>query len=242
MRPSRSPMSSPVFFTKKGDGSLRLCCDYRYLNSHTVKSHYPLPLTRNQIERVAQAKIYSKFDLRHAYYQLRVKEGQEWLTSIKTPIGQYEFLVMPEGPQEAVAHFQLMINDILSDFLGVFCAGHIDDFLVYSNTEEEHIIHVRKLLTRLLQHDLFVKLEKCIFHVYSIEFLGYILSPAGIKLNPKRVQAVTQWPTPSSAHDVQVFLGLANGFQPFIDHFSSKALPLTSLLKRGTPFKWDKAE
>ena len=109
--------------------------------------------------------------------------GDEWKTAFRTRYGHFEYLVMPFGLTNAPATFQSYINEVLRTYLDEFCVAYIDDILIYSRTLEEHIEHVRKILKKLLEHGLYVKLEKCQFHVQEIEFLGYILSPEGVSIS-----------------------------------------------------------
>ncbi|XP_015224357.1 PREDICTED: RNA-directed DNA polymerase homolog [Cyprinodon variegatus] len=176
IRPSSSPLGAGFFFVGKKDGSLRPCIDYRGLNQITVKNKYPLPLLASAFEPVQGATVFTKLDLRNAYHLLRIRDGDEWKAAFKTPLGQFEYLVMPFGLTKAPACFQALVNDVLRDFLNVFVFVYIDDILIYSKDLSEHKKHVRLVLQRLLENKLFVKAEKCEFHQPSVTFLG--LSPA----------------------------------------------------------------
>jgi len=239
IRPSTSPFGSPVLFVKKADGSLRLCVDYRALNKITVKNRYPLPLTSEIMDRLKGATRFTRLDIRDAFNRLRVAKGDEWKTAFRTRYGYFEYLVMPFGLCNAPASFQAYINDALREYLDEFCIAYMDDVLVYSHgTLEEHITHVRKVLTRLQEHELYVKLEKCEFHVQETRFLGFIISPNGIAMEPDRIKTVTEWPVPRSIHDIQVFLGFANFYRRFIKAYSRVVLPITDLLRKTKKFLW----
>ncbi|SOV09593.1 uncharacterized protein UDID_19021 [Ustilago sp. UG-2017a] len=230
IRPSKSPARSPVLFVPKKDGGLRLCVDYRGLNEITVKNRAPLPLIEEQLFLLRKARIYTKLDLRAAYNLIRIAKGDEWKTAFGTQLGLYEYLVMPFGLANAPAHFQSFINDIFRDIIGVYVVVYLDDFLIFSDTEELHVKHVTEALTRLRSNRLFAKLSKCEFHTKTVEFLGYIIKPTGIEMDPEKVQTVKEWPMPVSIHDIQRFLGFANFYQRFIAHFAWIAKPLTSLV------------
>jgi hypothetical protein len=244
IRPSTSPSGAPILFAKKKDGSLRLCVDYRALNRITRKNRYPLPLISEAMDRLVGAKIYTKIDLRHAYNRIRIKAGDEWKTAFRTRYGHFEYLVMPFGLVNAPATFQGFINQVLSDFLDVFCIVYLDDILIYSDSEEEHTEHVRKVLERLLKHGLYANLGKCEFRVKKVEYLGFILRPDGVAMDPSRVDTIREWPEPKCHRDVQVFLRFANFYRRFIHRFSRIAQPLSNLLRGGkagkfrTPFSW----
>ncbi|SYW75193.1 uncharacterized protein UHO2_03587 [Ustilago hordei] len=160
IRPSKSLAQSPVLFVPKKDGGLRLCVDYRGLNEITVKNRAPLPLIEEQLFLLRKARIYTKLDLRAAYNLIWIAKGDEWKTAFGTQLGLYEYLVMPFGLANAPAHFQLFINDIFQDIIRVYVVVYLDDFLIFSDTEEAHVKHVTEVLTRLRNNRLFAKLSK----------------------------------------------------------------------------------
>ncbi|KAJ1582988.1 hypothetical protein NDA12_006680 [Ustilago hordei] len=237
IRPSKSPARSPVLFVPKKDGGLRLCVDYRGLNEITVKNRAPLPLIEEQLFLLRKARIYTKLDLRAAYNLIRIAKGDEWKTAFGTQLGLYEYLVMPFGLANAPAHFQSFINDIFRDIIGIYVVVYLDDFLIFSDTEEAHVKHVTEVLARLRSNRLFAKLSKCEFHTKTVEFLGYIIKPTGIEMDPEKVRTVKEWPMPESIHDIQRFLGFANFYRRFIAHFARIAKPLTALVKPIERFK-----
>uniref|UniRef100_A0A3Q3GHN4 Gypsy retrotransposon integrase-like protein 1 n=1 Tax=Kryptolebias marmoratus TaxID=37003 RepID=A0A3Q3GHN4_KRYMA len=238
IRPSSSPLGAGFFFVGKKDGSLRPCIDYRGLNNITVKNKYPLPLLSSAFEPVHGATVFSKLDLRNAYHLLRIRKGDEWKTAFKTPIGHFEYLVMPFGLSNAPAFFQALVNDVLRDFLNVFVFVYLDDILIYSKTLEEHKHHVRQVLQRLLENKLYVKAEKCEFHQSSVSFLGFILGGGRVRPTEEKIRAVLEWPTPQTRKQLQRFLGFANFYRRFIRNYSQTALPLTALTSTKIPFSW----
>ena len=132
---------------------------------------------------------------------------------------------MPFGLTNAPAVFQHMANDIFRDFLDIFTIIYLDDILIYSKTQEEHNNHVRQVLQRLREFGLYAKLEKCCFDRNQVEFLGYMVSPEGIFMDPKKVQTILDWKTPGSVRDLQCFLGFANFYHKFIKIYSKVVLP-----------------
>ncbi|KAK3521410.1 hypothetical protein QTP70_004340 [Hemibagrus guttatus] len=236
IRPSTSPAAAGFFFVGKKDGGLRPCIDYRGLNAITVPYPYPLPLVPAVLEQLRGARIFSKLDLRSAYNLVRIKKGDEWKTAFHTTHGHYEYRVMPFGLTNAPAVFQALINGVFQDLLGKWVIAYIDDILVYSASLEEHVLHVREVLSRLQQHHLYVKLEKCEFHRSTVTFLGYVVSRRGVEMDEVKVRAVTDWSAPTTVRELQRFLGFANFYRRFIRNYSSVAGPLTSLL-RGKPKK-----
>lgn len=242
IRPSESPAAAPILFVKKKDGTLRLCVDYRRINNITIKNRYPLPLIPELLDRLKSATIFSKIDLRGAYNLLRIAEGDEWKTAFRTRYGLFEYLVMPFGLTNAPASFQHLMNNNFRDMLDKFIVIYLDDILVFSQTESEHIQHVKEVLERLRKTGLFAKGEKCEFHCTSVEFLGFIVYPGGVKMDPRKVQDITAWPTPKNLHELRSFLGFANFYRRFIKDYSAVVHPLTSLTKNDTPYIWGTAQ
>ena len=238
IRPSKSPFGSPVLFVKKPDGSLRLCVDYRKLNDITIKNRYALPLISELFDRLKNAKYFTRLDMADAYNQLRIAEGDEYKTAFHTRYGHFEYLVMPFGLTNAPASFQAYANDCLREFLDLFCVVYLDDVLIFSETFEEHVCHVKKVLSRLRKYGLTCKLSKCEFHVTSVSFLGFVISPNGISMEPDRVTAITEWPVPTSVHDIQIFLGFANFYRRFIEGYSRITAPISAFLRKNQHFHW----
>jgi len=238
IRASQSPASSPVLFVKKSDGGLRFCVDYRALNALTVKNRYPLPLISETLQKLSKAVIYTKLDIIAAFNRLRMAKGDEWMTAFACQYGLYEYTVMPFGLCNGPASFQGYINHILSDSLFEFCTAYLDDILIFSSSREEHVVHVRRVLDRLIEAGLQVDVTKCEFHATEVHYRGLIVTTSGVRMDPKKVETIKNWETPSNVKDVQSFLGFANFYRRFIPRFSAVASPLTALTKKDKPFRW----
>src|SRR5690606_7802766 len=167
--------------------------------------------------------------------------GDEWKTAFKTRFGLFEYTVMPFGLANAPAIFQAMMDEIFSDIKDFFVVVYLDDILVFSDTEDQHVEHLKTVLKRLQDNKLYCKLEKCQLFAKSLTYLGYVISPEGVAMDPSKTSTIAQWPAPKNKHDVQVFLGFANFYRKFIANFASLALPLTALLKKEAAFQWDAA-
>ncbi|KAK9395798.1 hypothetical protein NXF25_019159 [Crotalus adamanteus] len=238
IQPARSRIAAPVIFQGKKDGGLRLCMDFRGLNAVCTENMYPLPLLKDMLTHLSQGRVFTKLDLREAYYRIRIKPGDEWKTAFNCPLGSFQFTVMPFGLKGAPAVFMQTINAVLHEHLYHGVLVYLDDILIYSKTMEEHIRLVREVLHKLLQAQLFVKLSKCEFHKTRIEYLGYKISASGIEMDPAKVKAVLEWQVPRTRRQLQSFLGFANFYRQFVPDFARVALPLTELLKtRNSPVK-----
>ncbi|TKA49304.1 hypothetical protein B0A49_13706, partial [Cryomyces minteri] len=241
IRASSSPAASPVLFVRKPGGGLRFCVDYRALNAISVKNRYPIPLIRETLDRLCQAKVYTKLDIIAAFNRLRIAKGDEWKTAFRTRYGLYEYLVMPFGLANAPSSFQHYINDVLREHLDVFCTAYIDDIPIYSNSLEEHRHHVRLVLRALRTAGLQIDIEKCTFHATEVLYLGQVITTKGIRMDPKKVETVQEWKTPKNVKDVRAFIGFAGFYRRFIHRFSTIVDPLVRLTKKDTPFSWNMA-
>ena len=213
IRHSTLSTSTPILFVKKKDGSLQLCIDYHRLNLLTKKNWYPLPLIGETLDWLSGAKIYTKLDIWVAYNWVQMKEGDEWKTTFQTWYGHYEYCVMPFGLANALATFQGFINYALWDLLDICCITYLDDILIYSDDDTEHVEHVQAILKCLQEHGLYVKLEKCKFHTWCVGFVGYVVTPNGVSMEENCVSTIHDWPKPQIHRKVQVFLGFANFYQ-----------------------------
>jgi transposase InsO family protein len=238
IRESKSPAGYPVFYVPKPDGGLRLCVDYRHLNEITVKNAYTLPLIQELRDRLQGAMWFTKFDIPAAFHRIRIKKGDEWKTAFRTHFGHYEYVVMPFGLTNAPATFQSYINNVLREYIDVFVCVYIDDILIYSRTIEEHVEHVRKVLHALKKYNLRLKPSKSEFHKQRVTFVGCVVTPDGLEVDPDKIAKVQEWPVPTSVKEVQSFHGFANYYRQFIRGFSKVAAPLTSLMSKSKEFIW----
>jgi hypothetical protein len=161
IRPSSSPWGCPALFVKKIDGILRLCVDYRPLNAVTIKNKYPLPRIDVLFDQLAGAKVFSKIDLRSGYHQIKIRPCDIPKTAFSTRYGLYEYLVMSFGLTNAPAYFMYLMNSVFMIELDKLVVVFINDILVYSKSEEEHVEHLRIVLQRLRDHKLYAKFSKC---------------------------------------------------------------------------------
>jgi transposase InsO family protein len=239
IRPSASPAGHGVLFVPKKDGSLRLCVDYRPLNAITIKDRYPLPLIHEIQDQIRGAKWFTKLDITDAYNHIRIAEGDEWKTAFRTKFGHFEYLVMPFGLTNAPASFQRFINEVLQEYLHSFVIVYLDDILIFSKREEEHVGHVRRILRKLQEVNIKLKLKKCEFHVQETEFLGHWISTEGIHMDQNKIKAILDWPQPRNVKEVQQFIGLVNYYRRFIGGYANIMHSLFALLKKAKEFEWD---
>ena len=232
IRPSRSPWGAPMFLVAKPDGTRRMVIDYRLLNAQTIRNRYPLPRVGELFDQLGKARYFSKIDLRTGYWQIRVDDDSIDKTAFTSRFGHYEWLVLPMGLTNAPAAFMSLMEDTFRSELNKFVLLFLDDILIYSDTLEEHEQHLRVVLQRLRDQQLYAKRSKCQFFRSEVEFLGHHVGRNGLRMVESKVASVENWPTPTCQSDVEQFLGLAGYYRPFIRDLSKIAAPLAALTGR----------
>ena len=239
LRRSEAPDACSFFFINKKDGKLRPVQDYRPLNAITRKNVAPIPLIPELIDKLLGAWFFTKLDVRWGYNNIHIQEGDEWKTAFKTPMGLYESLVMNFGLCNAPAIFQTFMDEQLKDLIAT---GHmviyLDDILIFADNKAELERLIHRVLQCLLDLDLFLQPEKCLFNRTSVEYLGLIISEGKLCMDPIKLEAVRKWPRPKTVKDIQKFLGFCNFYQRFVKGYSELTCPLFDLTKKGEPFIW----
>ena len=242
IQPSSSPWASPVVMVRKKDGTHRFCVDYRALNAVTKPDLYPLPRIDDLLDQLGEARFFSTLDLASGYWQIPVSEDAIEKTAFVVPQGLYEFRVMPFGLMNAPSVFQRLMTRVLmglnpaddSDFVAVY----IDDVLIFSRTLEEHIEHLKSVITRLQESGLKLKPSKCHFLREEVEYLGHVITPQGLKPTQRLTAAVADFSIPTNLQELRRFLGLSSYYRRFIPQFARIAKPLHDLTRKDTPFLW----
>jgi hypothetical protein len=239
IHPSSSPWGAPVLFVQKKDGSQRMCVDYRSLNDVTMKNKYLLPRIEDLFDQMRGARVFSKIDLRSRNHQMKIRLYDIPKMAFSTRYGLYEFTVMSFGLTNAQAYLMNLMNKVFMEYLDRFVVVSIDDILIYSKSDSDHEEHLRLVLQKLRDNQLYAKYRKCEFRIDEVPFLGHIISNGGISVDPAKVMEIMAWSIPSTVTEVRSFLGLAGYYRRFIEGFSKIAKPMTSLLEKGREFKWD---
>ena len=242
IEPSKSPWASPVVLVRKKDGSHRFCIDYRALNAVTKQDTYPIPRISDLLDQLGESRFFSTLDLASGFWQIKVHPDSQEKTAFVTPQGLFEFKVMPFGLCNAPAVFQRLMQQVLMglnppqgpDFVSVY----IDDVLVFSKTFKEHLQHLRQVIDRLEKAGLKLKPSKCHFARKEVEYLGHVITPQGVKTNPKLVEAVRDFQAPRDVKGLRRFLGMSSYYRKFIPNFAKVAEPLHRLTRKDVVFKW----
>lgn len=238
VKPSSSPYRANFVLVKKKDGTWRPCIDFRMLNNVTKKDVYPLPRIDETLDTLGSAKIFSTLDLASGYWQVELDKKSQEKTAFYCRKGLFEFTVMPFGLCNAPSTFQRLMDLVLNGFLWNFCTVYLDDIVIFSPSFDEHLVHIQKVFERLRQAGLTLKGSKCEFGRKEVPYLGHIISADGVKPDPKKIDAIVQWPVPKDKKELASFMGLMQYYRRFSQNFSMKAAPLNDLRKAATAFNW----
>lgn len=230
IRESNSPFASPIVLVRKKDGSLRLCVDYRMLNSKTRKDAFPLPRIEESLDALAGARWFTTLDLASGYNQVPVAEQDKPKTAFCTPFGLFEWNRMPFGLCNAPSTFQRLMQRMFGDQQGQSLLLYLDDIIVFSSTVSQHLQRMEIVLSRLQKEGLKVKLEKCAFFQKEVRYLGHVISSQGVSTDPAKIEAVAEWQRPRHVSELRSFLGFASYYRRFVEGFAKLAGPLHKLV------------
>ena len=250
---SLSPWASPVIVVPKKSAPdeplrRRLVIDYRKINSlqQQIKradkstgclSLYLLPKIDKMFAKLNGSRIFSTTDLRSGYYHIGLTEGSRPKSAFVVPMGKFEFLRTPFGLSQVPAYFQLLINNVLQG-CSKFPMGYLDNIIIFSKTEEEHLEHLEKIFKKLREYGLKMKREKCNFFKKHLQYLGHLVLEEGFKPLPEKIKSIKHMPPPKTAKEVKQFLGLAGYYRKFVPRFADLSRPLTNLTRQSVEFEW----
>lgn len=231
VRESSSPWAAPVVLVHKKDRSWRFCVDYRKLNAVTHKDAYPLPRIEESLTNLTPAMWYSTLDLASGYWQVEVVTEDQKKTAFTTPLGLYQFERMPFGLCNAPATFQRLMQHCLAGQVYDHLLIYLDDVIVYSPDFQSHRNHLACVFLRLQDHGLKLQPGKCKLFRREVKYLGHVVSGQGVATDLEKTQAVWDWPVPTTAKQVKLFLGFVGYYRCFISGFAWIAALLTHLLQ-----------
>ena len=234
-----------VFAAKYKDDQLvgwRICGDYRDLNAQTKADAEPLPLPEQILDQLQGSCIFSKLDLLKGFNQIPVDVDSRPLMAVSTPDGLYQPTVMPFGARNAPSAFQREMRRVLRDKLGKGVEVFVDDVIIHSSSEDQHIELLKWVLQRLRDEHYYAHPEKCEFMLDEVSFLGHVVNSAGIAMQKHKVAAVRDWPVPTTKKEVRAFLGLAGYYRRFVRGFAQIAEPLTVLTGDRMVWRWAEAQ
>ena len=238
IEPSRSPWNFPLLCVPKKDGTYRVVVDFRRLNKITVTDHYPMPSMKDLISNIGKRKIYSTIDLLSGFLQVPLDEQSRQMTAFNSSSGRFQYKRMPFGLKSSPATFVRLMDIVLHGLLGKQLNCYMDDLILGTDTLEEHLALLRKVLQRLREANLKLKFSKCLFFRKQLLYLGHTISEKGIMVNQDKCEAIQKFEPPTDKKSLRAFLGLSGFYRSFIKNYASIAAPLSDLLKENRAFIW----
>ena len=228
---------------KKDKGKKRVCIDPRALNNITEDNMYPIPRPDVLMDQMAGSKLFSLMDLTDGYHHIMIEDEDKHKTAFAVPgpsryQGLWQWKCMPFGLKGAPATFQNYMDVVLQEHLGKFVGAYLDDVNIFSKTKEEHLKYLRTIFQILREEQIYAKKKKCYFMQKKIPYLGHYISEAGIETDPKKVESIKDWPTPTSVKQVRRFMGLAGYYRKFVKGFAEIVTPISELTKESIAFEW----
>ena len=258
IKKSISPWASPIVVVPKKSAPgeaprWRMCVDFQKINELQPKTQrvdeqtdtqgnlslIPLPKIDEMYENLRGAKIFTTLDLRSGYYHIALDNESKAKTAFVTPFGKYEFNAVPFGLAQAPAYFQQLISIVLQD-CSDFAMAYLDDIIIFSQNEKDHLKHIEIIFKKLKKVDLKLKESKCDFFKKEIHYLGHLILVNGIQPFPEKLDSICNMPKPRSPKEINQFLGLTSYYRKFVPRFSDMARPLTKLLAHDCEFEWTK--
>ena len=244
---SNSPYNFPLLIVPKkpdsqGQIKTRMVIDYRALNEKTISDAYPLPNICDILDQLGGAKYFSTLDLASGFHQIPMDPDSQQKTAFSSAYGHYEYKRMPFGLKNAPSTFQRLMDQVLSGLQGLELFVYMDDIVIYASSLEEHSHKLKRLLGRLKTAGLTLQPDKCYFLKKEIAYLGHIITRDGVKPDPRKIEAVREFPRPKTRKNIKQFLGLIGYYRRFIHEFAKIAKPLTLLTKLGIKYHWDQPQ
>lgn len=236
---SQSAWSSPILLVPKKDKTFRFCVDYRRLNQVTKKDAYPIPFVSAILSKLGNARYLSSLDIKSAYHQVPVAKDAREYTAFTVPgRGLFQFKRMPFGLTNAPATWMRLIDKVLGPELEPYVFVYLDDIIVVTPTFETHIQTLKEIFDRLLKAGLTLSRDKCKFCLDELKYLGYRVDSQGLHVDPDKVSAILNVPSPRNVTEVRQMIGTAAWYSRFIPNFSTVIAPLTNLLRKNTRWNW----
>jgi hypothetical protein len=217
--PITSPYYSPMVMVIVKEVSWHMCPKFRSLNKLTIKDKFPIPFIHDLLDELSGGQFFTKLDLHYGYHHIHMKEEDIPKTAFQAHEGHYEFWVMTFGLCKDASTFQILMNHVFGPFLCHFFLVFFDNILIYSKNWKAHLSHVDRVLHLLSQHQLFFKQYKCDFGASEVKYLGHIVGKASFRVDPKKIEAMQDWPRPKTIKILHGFMGLTRYYSKFVRNY-----------------------
>src|SRR5436190_161936 len=239
IEPSKSEWSTPIVMIKKPNGSYRFCLDFRKLNSVSKKDAYPLPYMNAILDKLRAARYISTIDLSQAYFQIPLEKNSRELTAFTVPgKGLFHFTRMPYGLTGAPATFQRLLDRLIGPEMEPHAFAYLDDIVIVTQTFEEHLQWLKRVLTRIREAGLTINPEKSKFCRSQVKYLGFLVQQEGLKVDPDKTAPIVEYPSPKNIKQLRRFIGMASWYRRFIPQCATLLEPLTRLLRKNHSWEW----
>jgi len=238
IEPSRAEWAFPVVLVPKPDGTMRLCADYRQLNEGTVRDVYPFPRIDDSIDFRGDAKVFSTLDCNSGYWQIPVTNEDRDKTTFVCQEGAYRYIHLPFGLSNALAIFQRVIDMILGGLKWKSCLEYLDDIIVFSQSEEEHVEHLREVFAALRGAGVSLKANKCHLFQEEVEYLGHIVGRGQLQVQDKNIRELKEASRPRCGKDLSSILGMCNVYRRLFKDYAQVARPLAAMTSSKRPDRW----
>ena len=235
-----TPWVSQMVVTEKKSGELRICMDPRELNKALLREHYTLPTLDDSLHELSNSTVFSKADLSPGYWHIQLDTESSLLTTFQTCFGRYRWLRLPFGTSVSSEIFQRKLLEALHGLPGVVCIA--DDVLIHGRSNAEHDFNLNKFLERCATKGIKLNRDKLELRMEKISFMGHIISREGLKTDPEKVRAITDFPTPASVEELRRFLGMVNYLARYVPHLTDLVHPLSNLLRNDVLWQWSPAQ
>ena len=239
---SDSPFNAPIVLVRKPRGGWRYCTDFRKLNKHTEKAHFPLPGITDGLRRFKSPKVFSGLDLIKGYYNISILPSQRRLFAFSDGRRHLQYIRMPMGARNSASTMQMLVELVFRGLPIEYTLAYLDDLIVATPDEESHLVMLERVFAALSRAKLKVHPHKCTFANASLSALGFILDAEGIRPDPKNLAKIAEWPYPTNVSEVRGYLGLCGYYRGHVPKYAAIAEPLTDLLKKDTPFEFGPLE
>jgi hypothetical protein len=220
----------------KKNGNMCMCIDFTELNKACPKDPYPLPRIDIIIDQAADCEMLSLLDCFSGYHQVWMRREKGAKTGFTTPFKVFYFVRMPEGLRNVGPTFNCMMKLILGSQLGRNASAYVDDIVIMSEKETDHIANLTETFDNMRRNGLKLNPEKCIFSICKGQLLGYMVSKQGIQANPQKIEALCSMQPPSSRKEVQRLIGRIASLNRFISRAAERSLPFFKVLRTNTTF------
>jgi hypothetical protein len=227
-----------ILFVKKTNDKFRLWVDYKNLNEIIIKNWYSLSFINENLNRLFETRIFIKLNVRDVFHRIRIRKKNEWKTTFKCRFDHYQYRVMFFELANSSITFQIYINKTMHSYLDLFILMYINDLLMFFSFIEKHIEHVKLMLQRLRQFNLYLKFNKCSFHVFHVNFLDFRINFDEITMQTNKIIVLKNWSKSKSHKNVQIFINFANFYKRFVHAFFKTSAELISLLKENEKEKF----